>query len=46
MASKFKIGDKVKIVNYGHLIWQNKTNQDAERKFHEESSSFITYTIL
>lgn len=34
--SKYGIGDKVKVVNYGHLIWQNKTNQDAERKFHEQ----------
>lgn len=35
--TKFKIGDKVKVVNYGHLIWQNKTNQDAERKFHKDN---------
>jgi len=37
MERKFKVGDKVKVVNYGHLIWQNKTNQDAERKFHENN---------
>jgi hypothetical protein len=24
MESKFKIGDKVKVVNYGHLMWVNK----------------------
>jgi len=24
VVPKFAIGDKVRIVNYGHLIWQNK----------------------
>ncbi len=24
MGTKFKVGDKVEIVNYGHLIWENK----------------------
>ena len=37
MENKFKIGDKLRIINYGSLIWQNKTNQDAERKFHEDN---------
>jgi hypothetical protein len=24
MKNKFEIGDKVKVVNYGHLMWSNK----------------------
>lgn len=24
LKTKFSIGDKVKIVKYGHLIWENK----------------------
>lgn len=28
MKSKFKIGDKVKIVNYGHLMWVSKSNTE------------------
>jgi len=44
MENKFKVGDKVKVINYGHLIWQNKTNQDLERQFHKEHG--FTYKEL
>lgn len=27
MESKFKVGDRVRIVKYGHLIWANKSNR-------------------
>ena len=27
MKSKFKKGDKVKIVKYGHLIWEHKSSE-------------------
>lgn len=25
MESKFKVGDKCRIVNFGHLVWENKS---------------------
>ncbi len=31
VSSTYKIGDKVKIVNYGHLIWEHK-DEPKERK--------------
>jgi len=30
MKSKFVIGDKVKVVNYGSLMWVNKKSRDYE----------------
>lgn len=27
MKSKFKIGDKVRIVRYGHLLWSSKNHE-------------------
>lgn len=32
---KYKIGDNVTIINYGHLVWQNK-------KMYQSDSSFRT----
>jgi hypothetical protein len=45
---KFKIGDKCKIVNYGHLIWQSKKSQEPiDKKFPIifEYESFVYFDI-
>lgn len=36
--SKYKVGDKVEIVNYGHIIWQSKHSGEAKMdlKLHSE----------
>ena len=49
--AKFSIGDKVKIVNYGHLLWSKKNNEyqtgmplfreDGDVNWHDASSHLI-----
>lgn len=38
MKSKFKIGDKVKIINYGHILWESKESY----KKHFEAGRYKT----
>ncbi len=39
MENKFNVGDKVRIVNYGHLIWENKKAEE-----YKEKTSFKIYS--
>jgi len=36
MNTKYKVGDRVKIKNYGHKVWHNKDGQYYTQDIHPE----------
>lgn len=45
-SPKFKVGDKVRVIKYGHLIWQNKPEEvRLGFKVYEETDSLVWYDM-
>lgn len=44
--NKFNIGDKVKVINYGSLMFINKSNYKEESKFFNQLGAKLEWSLL